>query len=86
MSDIAEAIIAGILVAVIFAVVVLIYAMIGAVFGAFAGWILGFTPIGAWILNFMESVGIKTNMVEMGATVGFIGGFFGHSASHGGKS
>jgi len=81
MSDIAETIVAGILVAVIFAVVVLIYVMIGSVFGAFAGWVLGFTQIGTWILNFMESIGIKTNMVELGATAGFIGGFFGHSAS-----
>ena len=57
-------------------VVIFLAAIIGAVFGAFAGWILGFTPIGDWILKFLAAAQIHTNMVDFGAFCGFVGGFF----------
>ena len=63
------------------AVLIFIIAMICAVFGAFAGWVVGFTPLGTYILNFLSAASIKTNMVDFGACMGFVGGLFSGSSS-----
>jgi|WetSurMetagenome_2_1015567.scaffolds.fasta_scaffold36274_7 hypothetical protein len=62
-------------------VAVFLFAMLGAVIGAFCGWIVGFTPLGTYILAFLSSANIHTNMVDLGAFVGFTGAFF-HSHSN----
>ena len=51
-------------------------AVLGALLGAFCGWVIGFTPLGVWILNFLSAAHIETNMVNLGAFLGFTGGFF----------
>jgi hypothetical protein len=63
--------------------VILIFgmALLGAVIGAFCGWIVGFTPLGVWILNFLSAAHIETNMVDLGAFLGFAGAFFSGSTS-----
>ena len=71
----------GVIIGAIVVALLFVCAILGAAMGAFAGWILGFTPLGGWILNFLASAGIHTNMVDLGTTAGFIGGFFGHNAS-----
>ena len=63
---------------------VFLFAIIGAVFGALAGYFVGFTPFGDWILGFLNSMDIHTNMVDFGACCGFVGGFF-HRYSGSGK-
>ena len=55
---------------------VFIAATLGSLFGAFAGWVLGFTPLGEWIIKFLSSAQIHTNMVDFGTFCGFAGGFF----------
>jgi hypothetical protein len=63
--------------------VILIFgmALLGAVIGAFCGWIVGFTPLGVWILNFLSAAHIETNMVDLGTFLGFAGAFFSGSTS-----
>lgn len=56
-------------------------ALLGAVIGAFCGWVVGFTPLGVWILNFLSAAHIETNMVDLGTFLGFAGGFFKESTS-----
>ena len=51
-------------------------AVLGALLGAFCGWVIGFTPLGVWILNFLSAAHIETNMVDLGTFLGFTGGFF----------
>jgi hypothetical protein len=60
-------------------VVIFIAATLGALFGAFAGWVLGFTALGNWILKFLAAIHIYTNMVDFGTFCGFVGGFFSSS-------
>lgn len=79
MTDIAEILIASILILIC----IFIAAILGALFGAFAGWVLGFTALGDWILKFLSAAHINTNMVDFGTFCGFAGGFF--SASFKGK-
>jgi hypothetical protein len=63
-------------VAVLGLILVFAMAVFGALVGAFCGWIVGFTPLGVWILNFLSAAHIETNMVDLGAFFGFVGGFF----------
>lgn len=56
-------------------IMLFISAVIGAIMGAFAGWVVGFTVLGTWILQFLSSAGIHTNMVDFGCFCGFFGGF-----------
>lgn len=74
-------IVAGFVVALLVALAVFVGCLLGAALGALAGWIVGFTVLGTWILGFMASAGIHTNMVEFGCFCGFMGGFFKTSLS-----
>ncbi len=56
---------------------VIVSTLIGALVGAFTGWIVGYTFLGTWILEFLRAVGIDgITTVHLGTTCGFIGGFF----------
>ena len=62
---------------VIAAIAIMFFAALaGALIGAACGWIVGFTPLGNWILQFLAALQIHTNMVDFGAFCGFVGGFF----------
>lgn len=66
----------AIIAAIIVVICILLVAVLGALVGAFAGWIVGFTPLGTWILGFFSAMNIHTNMVDLGTTCGFVCGFF----------
>jgi hypothetical protein len=51
-------------------------AIIGSLVGAFVGWIVGLTPLGLWISETFLAFGITINTIQLGTTLGFIGGFF----------
>jgi hypothetical protein len=66
----------GILMVIVAIVLLFLMAFVGAFVGAVCGWLIGFTPLGTYILNFLSAASIHTNMVDLGAFVGFTGGFF----------
>ena len=75
MTDSVEGLIFGLIVlAVLF-----LFAVVGAAIGALAGWVVGLTPLGTYILNFLIAANVHTNMVDFGAFCGFIGMFLGAS-------
>jgi hypothetical protein len=77
MTNITEATLLGVI-----AIVILFFLSIfGALMGAFVGWLVGWTPLGNWILNFLSTANIHTNMVDLGTAMGFIGSFFRNSSS-----
>lgn len=49
--------------------------IVGCMMGAFSGWVIGWTPLKDFVLGFLLSVNIHTNMVDLGACAGFVGGF-----------
>lgn len=52
--------------------------LLGTLVGAFSGWVVGFFYSGP-ILNGLQRAGIDTSGLELwqvGATLGFVGGFF----------
>jgi len=50
---------------------------LATIFGAFAGWIVGLTSFGDWILHALSSMGLKGfTLAQFGALVGFVGAFF----------
>ena len=50
--------------------------ILGTLFGAFAGWVVGIF-FGETILSFFAAIGITGfKMWQIGASLGFIGGFF----------
>ncbi len=54
-------------------------AIAGAMFGALSGWILSWTPFGDWIKHVLDNPGFT--LAELGAFLGFVGGFFRASVS-----
>lgn len=55
---------------------------IGPLVGALSGWIIGLTPPGEWILHGFSSAGVKgVRLFELGAALGFVGGFFRQTTS-----
>ena len=78
MVDIIEIAVLG----AILAVVVFIGTLLGTLLGAIAGWIIGITPLGGMVLHVLDACGVGgISMVEFGAALGFIGGFFGSRVS-----
>jgi len=61
----------------LFAVVAVFLGIIGgALGGAFAGWIVGSTFLGDWILDALSAFSVTDiNMVDFGTLIGFVGGF-----------
>lgn len=50
---------------------------LSTIFGAFAGWIVGLTSFGDWVLHVLSSMGLKGfTLAQFGALVGFVGAFF----------
>ena len=64
--------------AVLVAAFIFISPIIGVLFGAFAGWIVSMlAPV--WVPTGLSYIGINVspgNLVELGAALGFVGGFF----------
>ena len=60
------------------AVMLFITSIAGALIGAFCGLVLGYIPfLGDWIKMGFASFGFKNvDLVQVGAMLGFIGGFF----------
>ena len=55
--------------------------ILGTLFGAFAGWVVGLI-FGKTILSFFAAIGITGfKMWQIGASLGFIGGFFNSSTN-----
>lgn len=51
--------------------------LVGPLVGSLAGWLIGFTPMEEWILHGFSSAGVKgVRLFEIGAALGFVGGFF----------
>jgi hypothetical protein len=66
---------------------VFLYVILGTAIGAFTGWVLGLTLFGWWVRLGFEQLGIMvTDLTTLGATLGFIAGFFvSHYRSKGDK-
>lgn len=57
--------------------VVFVSAILGTVVGLIVGWIIGITPLGDIVLATLHAAGMNgITMVNFGATMGFIAGFF----------
>ncbi|MFH1393684.1 MAG: hypothetical protein ABII71_05255 [Candidatus Micrarchaeota archaeon] len=69
----------GFLVVLVGILAIFVFAILGAVMGAIAGWLVDLTPfLGEAVKHGFSSVfGVyNPNLVEIGAMLGFIGGFF----------
>jgi len=63
---------------------IFVFAILGALMGAIAGWLVGITPfLGDAVRHgFTAIFGVyNPNLVEIGAMLGFVGGFFKNWAS-----
>lgn len=83
MPDLGDAlavsVIGSLVVAVCFAV-----AILGTVIGMVVGIIIGLTPLGGMVLAPLEAAGIHgVKMMDLGALMGFIGGFLTTSCRRG---
>ncbi|MBI4021435.1 MAG: hypothetical protein HY369_04265 [Candidatus Aenigmarchaeota archaeon] len=59
-----------------FALMLIVGSLAGATLGGLAGWIVGWTPFGDWILHVLRCGRIDGfTMAELGALMGFAGGF-----------
>lgn len=55
-----------------------VYPLVGVLFGAFSGWVVGLI-FGDWVLLGLAQVlnhPLDLTMVQLGAALGFVGGFF----------
>lgn len=79
METLAKALGLGILwVATLFIVIPL-----GTLFGAFAGWVVGHTFLGGWVLDGLGSFGVRgIDLTDFGALMGFAGGFLRTKVEH----
>jgi hypothetical protein len=69
-------IIAGALIGALVVAIGFVSALLGTLVGVVVGWIVGITPLGDIILVTFYAAGIEgITMVNIGATIGFIGGF-----------
>jgi len=60
-----------------------IYIIIGTILGMFFGWVLSITPLGIYVENGLSYLNFnaKGHLIEIGAAVGFVSGFFKGSSS-----
>ena len=66
---------------VLVAVFMFLGCILGTLFGAFAGWVVGLI-FGKTILSFFAALGITGfKMWQIGAVLGFVGGFFKSSSA-----
>lgn len=58
-------------------VMLFVFPLLHTAMGAFVGWVISLTPLGGWIINGFSYFGVKIdNLVNLGAMLGFISGFF----------
>lgn len=63
--------------AVLVAVLVMVACIIGTLLGAFTGWLLMWVGIAPWVYDGFAQLGLHvTNLWQVGAALGFVGGFF----------
>ena len=70
--------IAGAFMAVGLVMLIIVMAIVGTLFGGIAGWIVGLF-FADTIMNTLDAFGVETfelSMWQLGATLGFISGFF----------
>jgi len=59
------------------AFLVIISCIVGTVFGALTGWLLMWVGIAPWVYDGFSQLGLHvTNLWQLGAALGFVGGFF----------
>ncbi len=76
MSDATGAFIAASVAAAVVVVIGFLAAIFGAAVGAIIGFLVGITPLGGMIVQTFEVLGFPGIVVmNLGATLGFIGGF-----------
>lgn len=76
--------IAGLIVTIVAAALLTVVPILGAAFGAFAGWVVGWF-FDETILGIFRQFGITAEMWQLGAFLGFVGGFLRATARVGGK-
>jgi hypothetical protein len=73
----------GIGVSALVVLVIFVACLMGALVGAFTAWVVSLTPIGSWIIDGLSIFGFNAQgkLVEFGALLGFVSGFFRSSAT-----
>jgi hypothetical protein len=76
----------GFMIVVVGIIGIFLFAILGALMGAIAGWIVGMTPLlGDAVRSGFTSIFdvAEPDLVQIGAMLGFIAGFFKNWGSHG---